>query len=434
MKRRTSTSIVALAMALTLVASACGRSSGSDTSPPDKTGGTSNAAPKAVPGFDGSTINLGVLTPLTGQANIIGKPLTNGNKAYYDMLNAKGGIAGKYKVKLDIKDNKYTAPDTITAYNQTKGDVVAFQQILGTPPLEALQPTLDKDNMFAGPATLDAPWYDDEHLMPILGPYQIQAINSIGYYVNKMDGKGKKLCTLTSSDPYGQAGLEGAKFAVKQLDVKLTEQQTFTPAQTDYTAQISALQDANCDMVWLTGLPTETIPIMKRAVQVNFETQWIAQSPAWISLLPSLSDADYVGKHLLVASEGVEWGDTSVPGMKKMLAALKKYTPDQKPDIYYAFGWLQATAMSQVLETAVKNGDLSHEGIIKAGADTKKFTFDGLVNDETFGPPDERDPSRATTLYKVTPDTVDTNGALTLIAPDSQNFSTDAAKAFKFND
>ena len=263
-------------------------------------------------------------------------------------------------------------------------------------------------------------------------PYQIQAINSVSYYVNSMGGKSKKICSLTSTDPYGQAGKEGVDFAAKQLNVKVTDSETFSPGQTDFTAQIGALQKANCDMVWLTALPTESIPIFKRATQVNFAPQWMAQSPSWLTSLPSLTDPAYLKAHLIVASEGVPWGDTSVPGMKSMLDAIKKYAPDQKPDIYFAFGWMQAEAMSQILTTAVKNGDLSHQGIVKAGADTKKLTFNGMVKDETFGAPSDRNPSRFTTLYKVTPDTADTNGSLTLLNSDSENFSTPAAKAFKF--
>lgn len=428
MKRRKTTGVIAVAMALALVAAGCGRSKKSSST----SSGGGGGAPAAVPGFDGTTIKLGVLTPLSGPAQIIGAPLTKGNELYFKMLNDTGGIDGKYKVDLVERDNKYTTQDTITQYGQIKGQVAAFLQILGTPPLQALQPQLDRDNLFAGPATLDAPWYEDKHLMPILAPYQIQAINSVSYYVNNMNGKGKKLCTLTSIDPYGQAGKQGADFAAKQLNEKMASEQTFTAGQTDYTAQIDALQKAGCDMVWLTALPTDTIPIIKRAVQVNFAPQWMGQSPTWISALPGLTDSQYLAQHYVLASEGVQWGDTSVPGMAQLLDAIKKYMPDQKPDIYLVFGWLQAEAMSQILTTAVKNGDLSHDGIIKAAGDTTHLTFNGLVNDETFGAPADRNPSRSTTLFKVTPDTLDTNGALSLLGPDAKNFTTDAAKAFSF--
>jgi ABC-type branched-subunit amino acid transport system substrate-binding protein len=57
-------------------------------------------APPTVPGFDGKTIRLGVITPLSGIASVIGKPLTNGNLVYWQSVNAKGGVGGKYRVEL----------------------------------------------------------------------------------------------------------------------------------------------------------------------------------------------------------------------------------------------------------------------------------------------------------------------------------------------
>ena len=48
------------------------------------------------PGFDGTTIKLGVLTPLSGPVAVIGQPLTAGNQVYFDYVNSQGGIACKY--------------------------------------------------------------------------------------------------------------------------------------------------------------------------------------------------------------------------------------------------------------------------------------------------------------------------------------------------
>ena len=48
---------------------------------------------KSGPGFDGKTIKLGVLTPLSGPVAVIGQPLTAGNQVYFDYVNSKGGIA-----------------------------------------------------------------------------------------------------------------------------------------------------------------------------------------------------------------------------------------------------------------------------------------------------------------------------------------------------
>ncbi|HET8930255.1 MAG TPA: hypothetical protein VFN21_06325, partial [Acidimicrobiales bacterium] len=129
-----------LALALTVSLAACGRSS--DSSSDDTSNGTTNGKTgelAAAPGFDPAkkTITLGVLTPTSTTAKLISDPLTAGNKAFYDQLNAEGGIDGKYKVNLEVKDNKYGSGDntaTAAAYGQMKGDVAAFQQVLGTDP------------------------------------------------------------------------------------------------------------------------------------------------------------------------------------------------------------------------------------------------------------------------------------------------------------
>src|SRR5919108_4969132 len=90
---------------------------------------------KTVPGYDGKTIKLGVLTPLSGPVAVIGLPLTAGNQVYFDYINKeKGGIAGKYQVELEQADTQYKPDRTVQQYNRVKTDVVMFAQVLGTAP------------------------------------------------------------------------------------------------------------------------------------------------------------------------------------------------------------------------------------------------------------------------------------------------------------
>jgi ABC-type branched-subunit amino acid transport system substrate-binding protein len=431
--------VLAGGLALTLAVSlaACGRSS--DSTSNDTNIGTSSGKSgelSAAPGFDPATktITLGVLTPTSTTAKLISDPLTAGNKAFYDQLNAEGGIDGKYKVKLEVKDNKYGSGDntaTATAYGQMKGNVAAFQQVLGTDPVHSILSDLKDDDIIAGPATLDAEWYQEPNLMPIMSPYQVEVANGLWYYVNKMDGKGKKVCTLTSDDGYGNAGLNGVKFAADKLGIDLTDTQKFKTALTggSYDAQVQSLQQSKCDAVFLTSLPSDTLGIFNAAISKKFEPMWIGTSPTWINLLAAGDVGKYSAAHYVVAAEGPEWGDTSIPGMVKMLDAVKKYAPKTEPNFYFAFGYLQATAMSQILTKAVKDGDLSREGIMNAMNSVGKLTFDGAVEDQKYGAPDDREPGRQTTIFKVTPDTVTTNGGLTLYAKDAMNFTSDVAKA-----
>jgi ABC-type branched-subunit amino acid transport system substrate-binding protein len=363
-----------------------------------------SASVKSVPGFDGKTIKLGVLTPLSGPVAVIGLPLTAGNQVYFDYVNSKGGIAEKYKVELVQEDTQYSPPKTVQQYNKIKGDVVAFTQVLGTAPTLAVLPQLRTDGMIAAPASLDALWVREENLLPVGGPYQVQAINALDYYIKKADGKGKNICTFIQDDAYGEAGQAGVDFASEKLGFKVADTQRFKAGDKDVTGQIQRLQRSKCDAVFLVATPTDAGTIWGTAAKLGFAPRWIGQSPTWIDELGSSPLAEYLQKTTWITAEGTEWGDTSVEGMKAMVDNVKEHKPDQEPDYYFAFGYEQGIAMTALLEKAVELGDLSHEGLMKASEELGSVSFDGLSDDYAYGPAAERNPPRTTTIYEVDPD------------------------------
>ncbi len=384
------------------------------------------ASLKSVPGFDGTTIKLGVLTPLTGPVAVIGLPLTAGNQVYFDSVNAKGGIAGKYKVELVQEDTQYSPPKTVQQYNKVKGDVVAFTQVLGTAPTLAVLPQLRTDGMIAAPASLDALWVREENLLPVGGPYQVQAINALDYYVKQADGKGKNICTFIQDDAYGEAGQAGVDFAAEKLGFKVADTQRFKAGDKDVTGQIQRLQRSKCDAVFLVATPTDAGTIWGTAAKLGFAPRWIGQSPTWIDELGASPLAEYLQKTTWIAAEGTEWGDNSVEGMTAMVDNVKQYKPDQEPDYYFGFGYQQGIAMTALLEKAVELGDLSHEGLMKASEQLGSVSFDGLTDDYQYGPAAERNPPRTTTIYEVDPDKPFGLGKL------EYQYESEAADQFEF--
>lgn len=423
MRNRHRTGLGALLLAVAVVGAACGGGKGEKATTQTEAP-TGTKALKPAPGFDGSSITLGVITPQTGPAAVIGNPLTAGNQVFFDALNAKGGVGGKYKVRLEIRDSQFQQPVAVQAYAAIKNNVAMFVQILGTAINKAILPQLKADGIVAAPASLDAFWVREENLVPIGAPYQIQAINALAYYLEDLGGKGKKVCGLFMADPYGDAGAEGLKFAAKELGVDIAATATFKQGDTDFTAQLGQLQ--GCDMVFLTALPVETSRILGAAAQRNFTPQWIGQSPTWVTALATSPLKDYMSRHFLLMSEGTSWGDTSVPGMKQMIDDVTKFKPDQAPDIYFGFGYAQAWAVSQILEKAVQLGDLSRPGIIKAMNSIDKLSFGGLLGDYTWGPPAKRNPPRASSVFKVDP------AAPGGLAAVKVNFTSEPAKKFSF--
>jgi ABC-type branched-subunit amino acid transport system substrate-binding protein len=301
-----------------------------------------------------------------------------------------------------------------------------YTQLLGTPIVNALLPQLDADGIVASPASLDSFWVREQSLLPIGGPYQIQMINGVDWYVNEGGGEGKKICSLTQDDPYGEAGQEGLDFIAEELGIELGVQTKFTAGNADYTTQINQLQGDGCEAVALVATPADAAAALGKAAQSGYAPMWLAQSPAWLKLLFQGDLRAYAEANVKQLSEGGDWGDESIPGMADMLAAMEAHTPEQEPDIYFAFGYNQARAVHQVLEAAVENGDLSHEGIIEAMNGIDELTFDGLLGDYGWGAPEDRDPPRATTIFDVD---LTTPTGLKVNTPE---YESDAAAAFEF--
>jgi len=424
---RRTRALLAIAAAAALTAAACGGSSKSSKSGSDAN--TAGKEPAAVPGFDPATktIHLGVITPLTGPVAVIGVPLTAGTQVWFDHINKDlGGIAGKYQVKLDIQDSQYVPQTGVQEYQQLKGSVVMFTQVLGTPVTKAIIPQLQADGMVAAPASLDADWVREPNLLPVGGPYQIQMINAADYLLNEGGMKGKTFCSEIQDDAYGAAGQDGINFAAQNMGFTVKATAKHQSAAADFTAQIQQLKSAACDVVFLVSTPSDTGKILATAAQLQFAPTWMGQSPSYIGALSQSALKDYMAAHFLLTSEGTDWNDTSVPGQKELLDAIAKFKPDQQPDYYFGFGYYEAEGVSQVLNKAVALGDLSHAGIMKAMEQVGTLTFNGLSGDYKYGPATTREPPRNSTIFKVDPTKP------VGLSKVKYNFVSDTAKKYTF--
>ena len=193
----------------------------------------------------------------------------------------------------------------------------------------------------------------------------------------------------------------------------------------DFTPQVQQLKSAGCEVVFLTSVPSDTAKLMAKAAQLQFAPQWVGQSPTYIGALAASPLKDYLAAHFLVAGEGTEWGDTSVPGMADMISRLQKYDPAQAPDYYFGFGYEEAQSVTALLEKAVQLGDLSRQGIVNALNKLGTVSFGGLTGDYTYATPSQRAFPRTSTIFKVNP--AKPVGLEKL----KYNFESDSAKSYK---
>ncbi|HSL58315.1 MAG TPA: ABC transporter substrate-binding protein [Acidimicrobiales bacterium] len=360
--------------------------------------------PEPTAGFDGSTIRVGILVPKSGLPAIIGDPLATGQETYWSYVNEDlGGVAGRYTVEPVVEDTLYETNVTVQQYNRIKDDVVMFAQVMGTPHNLALLPLLGDDNIIVSPASQDSLWIREQQLFPILGPYQVDVINAMSFYIEEK-GQPESVCAVIENDVYGEAGLAGLEFAGQEMGFEIATVARFAVGDQDFTGQVTQLRNSDCDVVLAVALPTEFGGILNKSAELNFTPQWIGQGPAWVDVLGLGDLRSYLEENVWIAASGPEWGDTSVPGMVAMLDHVERFQPDQAPTYYFTFGYFQAMAVHQLLEQAVSRGDLSREGMIEAMNSLDVLTFDGLVGDYGYGPPEEREPAIITTVFQVNMD------------------------------
>ena len=90
-------------------------------------------SPRSETGVTSSTIKLGITLPLTGSASYGYKELPGAMKAYFDYVNANGGVNGR-KISLVVKNDAYLPKQAIQNTQDLigKDKVFAIVGALGT--------------------------------------------------------------------------------------------------------------------------------------------------------------------------------------------------------------------------------------------------------------------------------------------------------------
>ncbi len=368
-------------------------------------GGGEGDGARPTPGVSGDTITVGAIVPLSDAVAVIGTPMAAGMQVYFDALNARGGIAGRYKLKLLTEDQTYANPSTSAQkYQKVKDQVALFGTVVGTDHINTLLPLLAEDSVMVMPATFDSEWVREPMLFPWLAPYQIWAMNGVGYFLEAGGRAGKNICAMTLATGYGDAGLEGVTFAAEKMGFTVAATARFKQDDQDFVAPITQLRNARCDAVMLASLPAVTGRILGAAAQAGFAPQWIALSPGWHATMVSSPLREYLVKNFWVVFDAPAWGDTTASGMQAMEAAVARFRPDQKPDIYFGTGYAMALGVEALLARAVEMGDLSRAGILRASETLGLVSYEGLAGAYRYGPAADREPPRTTNIFRVDPE------------------------------
>jgi branched-chain amino acid transport system substrate-binding protein len=220
-----------------------------------------NAAAQEVRGVSKTEIVLGMHTDLSGPAATYGVSSSNAVKMRFDEVNAAGGIHGR-KLKLIVEDTQYQVPRAVQAGTKliNRDHIFAMVAPLGTP----MNNALFKDQFEAGvpnlfPLSAARSMYLPFNRLKFYGAasYVDEIRAGIKYFVTQ---KGKKaLCVMYQDTDFGKEVLDGAQLQADEMKIKLVETATHKPTDQDFTAQITKLKTAGCDLVAMGTIVRDSI-------------------------------------------------------------------------------------------------------------------------------------------------------------------------------
>jgi len=181
------------------------------------------AAPaRAENGVTNDRILMGEAAVFSGPAAQLGIQVRNGILAYFDYVNAQGGVYGR-KLELVTEDDGYESSRAPAASRKLIEEHKVFALIgyVGTPTGVAHLPVVTQAKvplvgMFTGAEALRVPF--NHYVFHTRASYYdetdkiVEQVVSIG---------GKKIAVFYQNDAYGQAGLKGVEIAMQKRGLKI---------------------------------------------------------------------------------------------------------------------------------------------------------------------------------------------------------------------
>lgn len=346
-------------------------------------------------GVTDTEIRIGQWGPQTGPAALWGA-VARGTGAYFDMINAEGGIHGR-KITYFLRDDGYMPPRTKAIAKELVEDkkVFAFACGVGTAGGMAVKKYLHKNRIpWVGPAAGSTHWAypPTKYLFGVYPLYADEADILVNHAVKKL-GK-KRIAVFYQNDDYGKLGLYGTEVALKRLGMKLVEAVSVEPIDSDLSSHTNKLKASKADCVIMFPGPKQGAIILMTSAKMGFRPQWMSTS--------TLSDTPImykISKGLFKDVIFVTFGelpDSQHPLMKKYKEAHGKFAPKDRWGIFFYAGFIFVEPMVEGLKRAGR--DLTADSFAKAMETIKDFQ--GIGPKITFGP-NQRQGARSLFLAKV---------------------------------
>jgi branched-chain amino acid transport system substrate-binding protein len=341
-------------------------------------GGTAGAAAatSSAPGVTSTSITVGTISTQTGTLASNFSSLIYGERAYYDYINAQGGVNGRkinYKYALDDGGNP-------TTFNQLANTLINQDHVFA---VTGVATAFFSPNLFveSGIPTygynVTGNWAPAPNLFAATGSVQYYpAAAPQVAYVARQTQKSPSIAFIAygvaasaASCQAEQNDLTAAGYKVSYSDLKVNY-----PGSTVAT-DVQRMKQAGSNMV-VSCMDVQGNVTMARAIKqygLNMTQLWFSgNDQSTLNTNQSLMQGVYFD----IAHVPFTAPTSTYPGLKLYFTQMKKYEPAYATDEIALQGWESAALFVQGVKLA--GSDLTQSAVIKADNSLTAFTSGGL--------------------------------------------------------
>jgi ABC-type branched-subunit amino acid transport system substrate-binding protein len=360
---------VGVVCALAVAAAGCGSSSSSE------------------PGINSSSVTFGTHQPLTGPAAPGYSEIAPASQAFFNYLNAQGGINGR-KITLIYKDDEYNPAKTVNVTHELvlNSKVFGIFEGLGTPTHTKVVSYLNSSKVPDMFVASGCPCWDDGTTQPYTFGWQPNYTiegKILGQYI-KQHFPEKKVGVFYQADDFGTGGLAGIRYELPASQIVST--QSYQPGITNVAPQISAIKAAGAEVLVAFTTPIYTALGQLASFTLGYKPQLVISSvgidPTTVGGLLKTYSKGKAGTELIEGAITSGYLPSPTDTANPWIALFKKvhaqYDSGAPFDGNVVFGMANAYTLAQSLQLAGKK--LTRQDLVNAvNTNGSKLTGPGLV-------------------------------------------------------
>jgi ABC-type branched-subunit amino acid transport system substrate-binding protein len=330
-----------------------------------------------TPGVTATSIVFGTHQPVTGPAAPGYSLIAPASQAYFDYVNAHGGVYGR-KITLTIKNDEYDPALTVPLVRQLvlQDKVFGIFEGLGTPTHEKVVGFLNTQKVPDMFIASGCPCWDNGTTQPYSFGWQPNYTiegKVLGQYIAK-NFAGQKVGVLYQDDDFGNGGLAGIKDEVPAKDI--VSAQPYESGTTSLATQVTTLKASGAKVLVEFTVPIYTAIARLTSYTLGWSPQLVVSNvgidpPTVSGLLAAVSK----GKVSATAGDALingaitdgylpSFSDSSNPWVTLFKGILTQYDKGAPWDGNTEYGIANAYTLVQALEAAGKN--LTRQGLVNA--------------------------------------------------------------------